>query len=386
MEERYFIEPDTKFIKEVIKLGGDSLRKCFQCGTCTVTCPLAPADNPFPRKEMIWAQWGLKDRLLKDPDIWLCHNCNDCSVNCPRGAKPGEVMAAIRQYSIMKFSAPNFIAKAFSRLRYLPILLAIPIILLFGFLWVTDTWAFPVGEIIYHHLVSANWVFLGATVAVIPWFGLAIGLWRFWKNISQFEISPALTGGSSAASACIVTRTKKLVTSLIVALVEIIWHSNFKKCVVNKSRYWAHLGLVIGAILYFISMTGSIIYTFIGIKWPIPLWDPVVILGMVGTLLIFAGCTWVIFRRLSKKEEAGRATYFDWFFIWLVYVTTVGSMAMMLTRIAGIVPWAYSLFLFHLVLSFTLVAYFPYSKFAHLGYRTLAIIYAKQIGRGPSDL
>ena len=291
-------------------------------------------------------------------------------------------MAAIRHYSIMNFSAPNFIAKAFSQPRYLPIILAIPIILLFGFLWLTDTWAFPKGEIIYHHLVPTNWVFLGAVVAVIPWFGLAIGLWRFWKNMSQFEISPALTEGSSAATACLVTRTKKLATSLILALVEIVWHGNFRKCVVNKIRNLAHLGLVIGAILYFISMTGSVIYTFIERKWPIPLWDPVVIFGMVGTLLIFAGCTLVIFRRLSKPEEAGRATYFDWFFIWLVFVTTAGSIAMILTRIAGMVPWAYSLFLFHLVLSFILVAYFPYSKFAHLTYRTLAIIYAKQIGRG----
>lgn len=381
MEERYFIEPDTKFIEELIDLGGDSLKKCFQCGTCTVSCSLSPADSPFPRKELIWAQWGLKDRLLKDPDIWLCHNCNDCSINCPRGAKPGEVMAATRHYSIMHFSAPNFMAKAFSQLRYLPILLAIPVILLFGFLWVTGTWAFPAGEIIYHKIVPTNWVFLGATVAIIPWFGLAIGLWRFWKNISQFEVRPAPTGGSSAATTSLVARTRKLVTSVISALGEIMLHSNFKKCVANRTRYWAHLGLVSGAILYFISMTGSIVYTFTGREWPIPLWDPVVVFGIVGTLLIFAGCILIIFRRLSKGEETGKASYFDWFFIWLVFVTTAGSIAMMLTRIAGMVPWAYSLFLLHLVLSFTLVAYFPYSKFAHLIYRIVAIIYAKQIGR-----
>ena len=42
---------------------------------------------------------------------------------------------------------------------------------------------------------------------------------------------------------------------------------------------------------------------------------------------------------------------------------------------------AYSLYLTHLVLALIVVAYLPFSKFAHLLYRTLAMTYAKQIGR-----
>ncbi|MBD5641606.1 MAG: 4Fe-4S dicluster domain-containing protein, partial [Desulfovibrio sp.] len=82
------LNPDVEYTKRLMEAGGENLKECFQCATCSVACPMAPDSHPFPRKEMIWASFGLKEKLMSDVDLWLCHNCGNCSDLCPRGAQP----------------------------------------------------------------------------------------------------------------------------------------------------------------------------------------------------------------------------------------------------------------------------------------------------------
>ncbi|HLF06248.1 MAG TPA: (Fe-S)-binding protein [Thermoplasmata archaeon] len=55
-------------------------QRCFQCGTCTATCPIAEV-SPFRVRKMIrLAQYGVRDE-----GAWRCTTCAECNVSCPRG-------------------------------------------------------------------------------------------------------------------------------------------------------------------------------------------------------------------------------------------------------------------------------------------------------------
>ncbi len=120
LTNRVKVNTDIDFIRHLKKHGGDTMKKCFQCATCSVSCELSPKEYAFPRKEMIQAAFGMKEKLLSDPDVWLCHGCMDCSLQCPRNAKPADLMGAVRSYVYRAYAVPNFMGKALADPKQLP--------------------------------------------------------------------------------------------------------------------------------------------------------------------------------------------------------------------------------------------------------------------------
>ena len=68
---------------------------CFQCGTCTATCPWGELlDTPITVRKMIHqAQLGLKPGGL----LWFCTTCKVCESRCPREVGIVESLLAMRK-------------------------------------------------------------------------------------------------------------------------------------------------------------------------------------------------------------------------------------------------------------------------------------------------
>ncbi len=376
MAEAYMVEPDVGFIDDVAKLGGGDLKKCFQCATCSVACPISPDHKPFPRKEMIAASWGLKDKLVGNADVWLCHNCGDCSTLCPRGAKPGDVLGAIRSYAIMNYAVPKALGRAVNDPKKLPVLLAIPVILFFvvglltGLLDLT-----PEGGEIAHAKFFSTWlvdiIFIPLQIWVVAIF--ALGLKNFIKDIHENALREGKTDKKELD-------IKALVPAGIKAVLTILTHKKFDECSENKDRSLAHMLVFFGFVGLFI-VTSIFFVVLYGLKihGPYSQMNPVKWLANIAGVSLIVGSILMIKNRLAKKDEV--SSFKDWTLVILALSLGVTGMLTEITRLVGLAYTSYWIYFIHLVCVFYLVAYLPFSKLAHLVYRTTALIYAEYSNR-----
>ncbi|MFC1731974.1 quinone-interacting membrane-bound oxidoreductase complex subunit QmoC [candidate division KSB1 bacterium] len=369
MSETRLIEPDVDFIKKVRGFGGDTLKKCYQCATCSVVCELSEPDHSFPRKEMIWAQWGLGERLLGDPDVWLCHQCNDCTLHCPRGARPGDVLAGIRSYIYEKFSFPGFMGKMLGNPRALPVLLLGPAVMFIIILFLLHgpSLGFRIEnlrDIGYSSFLPHIWAEgLFITGNVIIFLFAAVGFVRFWNFMKRNNNGQA----------------PGLVSSLLGILKDVISHSRFGKCGTNKTRYLAHLLVFYGFIGAMITAGLAVFFTTIVeiVPSPIPLLHPIKILGIVSGTAMVAGCGIQISRRINKTDDVGADGYPDRLFLYMLLLVALTGLLTLFIRFIGIPELGYAVYFIHLVFVFFLLWFMPYSKFAHMVYRLLAMAFAK---------
>jgi quinone-modifying oxidoreductase subunit QmoC len=366
------IKPDLKFVNAVIKGGGESLKKCYQCATCTVVCNVTPDDNPFPRKEMVQAQWGLKRDLFKNPDIWLCHQCSDCTAYCPRGAKPGEVLGAVRKLSLEQYSVPGFIARAVGDPRFLVLLAAVPVIiflLILGSLGNLSLDTIPRGEdgrIVYSEFMPIKYIDGIFTLTAI--FAVAVfanGIRRYWKDLSRGLELPG-----------------RVMDALVSTIKEILSHSRFRKCDVTSQRNISHMFVLFSFIGLAITTGWAVFYLYVLHRAsPYPLSDPMKLLGNLSAAALLIGIGLVIVNRLGNAVKAGLGGYFDWLLIGVIVLIALSGVFSEVTRLADMASLAYPIYFIHLVSVFFLFVYAPFSKMAHMVYRTTAIVFAKMSGR-----
>lgn len=94
------VTPNPDFVSELVAAGGEGAKMCFQCGTCTASCPSGKNTAYRTRKLMRMAQLGLKDMIVSSEDLWQCTTCYTCEERCPRGVPIVDVVIALRNIAV----------------------------------------------------------------------------------------------------------------------------------------------------------------------------------------------------------------------------------------------------------------------------------------------
>ncbi len=91
------------FLTEVMKLrGGKDVLECYQCGTCSASCPALQDMEHGPRRLMYMIQNGMEEEVLSSPDIWRCVSCYSCMNRCPRGIEITVLFSELRRLAVQK--------------------------------------------------------------------------------------------------------------------------------------------------------------------------------------------------------------------------------------------------------------------------------------------
>ena len=339
-------------LNDILKLGAFDVTACFSCGVCTATCPLVEEGGEFPRRLIRYVMLGLEDKLLGAPELWVCYYCGECTRSCPRQADPGGFMMAARRFAVTKYSIGK-IGKVFYDKIYGSIALAIlSLIMALGIWWLHN----PIlgGKVDLFEYLNENYIHegglvLGVYVGVVALANIVIMLRYLFKS---GNIPKAGIGGW----------VKGFIDTLFA---EVLWQGRYDKCD-SKGRFVSHMGIFWGFVLLMIATTIDYVTGARQLS--------AMVLGAIGGVLITVGGGYFIWIRLAKKDEYSTYSDFvDWMFIWLVFLAGITGFLIDLFAYYNLQLTTYTTFAIHLIVVFDLIVTAPFTKFAHAGYRPLAV-------------
>jgi len=101
-------EKDPKFKYDIASQpGAESFMKCFTCGTCTASCPVAEVHGEYdPRKIIRMAVLGMREEVLSSDLLWMCSRCYACAALCPQNVKFTDVVGVLRDMAVKEGYVP----------------------------------------------------------------------------------------------------------------------------------------------------------------------------------------------------------------------------------------------------------------------------------------
>jgi ferredoxin len=347
---------------------------CFNCGNCTAVCPLAQDSTGFPRRMIRMAQVGMERELLASEDLWRCYACGECTQTCPRKADPAEFMAAARSYAISRYDFTGLATLAnrsvvgnllvfaifstvFSLLLISKEAAGGPNLPLFDFL--PGAWIHDIGIVLF------------GVVGLSAFFGIASMTMRFWSQRRSEGVAFSFAA---------------LPGAVFSALSDALLHRRFRECdsesIGSTStaqpwylRPWVVHAAVMGGFLAMLLAT-TLDFLLKPIGSPVPPWYPMRILGALGGVVCLYGLAIVLSRRFQGKEPPyTKSSFANWLFPVLLAATVLtGLFCEVIVYLPYPAAAGHLVFFAHVVLAMDLVAMLPLTKFAHVLFRTLALV------------
>lgn len=100
---------DQGFKDEVAEQpGSENIMRCFTCGTCTASCPVAEVHEKYdPRKIIRMVMLGMREEVLSSDVLWMCSRCYTCHALCPQNVKFTDVISILRDMAVKEGYSPQ---------------------------------------------------------------------------------------------------------------------------------------------------------------------------------------------------------------------------------------------------------------------------------------
>ena len=370
---------------------------CFNCGTCTAVCPLSTEEYQFPRAMIRYGMVGQKKKLISEKRLWMCSACNDCSDSCPRNATPGEYMNAVRKWAISQYDVSG-ISRFLFRNKWNFKIASVLVAFFFGalFLAVSDfnidfdkrpiaIFDFFPYEFI-HNFSLALFVIIGLIVG-LSLLNQAINIFKAEnEDIRQGLIDARHNKEALTVFHLLFSPILMIKEAISVGIFEVFGQkrqyecltetkTSFKQKINSKWMYhvftiWGFIGLLGATVLdMFLKPNHNEIPQIDNALFAIRL------LGIISGIFFITGVTAFILMRLLKVNKYySNSTFEDYFILITLWVIGVTGVLLTATLYWNFIPasFAYAFFIIHIVAFFELMVFAPFTKFAHVWYRTFA--------------
>ncbi len=361
------IRVNPKLIEDLLRYGAEDVHMCYHCGDCSAVCVHSDEMFRFPRKSTRQLQMGLERKIETSLEPWLCYYCGQCSEQCPREAAPGETMMSLRRWLIARYDLTG-IAGLFFRSRTAEILAVIMVALITGAFLLYH--GFTTGNILVYDgpdaFLESSFIhkfdlIIGSILALFL-IGNAFRMWYlimikgnpyttpWWLYIKQIYLLPLHFFSQKRYAKC----------------------DNPKDSAIHIP-WFAHLGLMLGYVtmLVLVMVFLPALQQGPGINWSIHVFAYLASIGLI------VGTVYFIYSRFKKQHiQYQKSHSTDWVFIILLVIIVLTGIVQHILHRSGLFEAANIIYILHLMSVVPWLLRMPFSKWAHLLYRPLAMYFA----------